>query len=50
MPNAIWLCLLPPLISEIGQGIREYLRRKNEQNQVDKLEARVAELERWRRT
>lgn len=49
MPVSILLCLLPPLISEIGQGIREHLRRK-EQSQFDKLEARVAELERWRRS
>jgi hypothetical protein len=50
MPQAILLCLLPPLITEIGQGIREYLRRKEQMNRIEALEHRVAELERWRKS
>ena len=53
MPLAVLLALLPPLVSEIGQGIREHLRRKAEKQntpQIQQLEARIAELERWRRS
>lgn len=48
MAPALRLVVLPVLVSELGQGIREYLRRKEQSDTATKLEARIAELERWR--
>ena len=45
----IWIAIAPVIISEIGQLIRERLRRQQEQR-LEAVEARVAELERWRRS
>lgn len=48
--NPLLLTLVPVLISEIGQGVREYLRRKDNAQRLEHLEQRVNELERWKKT
>jgi hypothetical protein len=47
----VLLVILPPLIAQIGEGLREHYRRKHaEADRIAELERRVAELEKWKNT